>query len=542
MLKHLPDGRVLGHFEHRTTWNVDPVLLAAPNQVRHFGLFPRSLAQLIGHYDIQELHLTLTRGKWRTSSWGYSPVSSPPGAEFWVWFLPDTQNIDYQWKGVVNGVSGLMCASLNSIDSSSTYQPLLSFRPEGALLGNVSSTLLRYSALPREAVCTENLTPWTKLLPCGQNAGLGSLYVATRLYDSDYHSMGLHVKPVCMDSECNRVRTELHQTLTVVFRPERKEQKIFWSLRSLFTTKLRSHCPLADESKIFVDITGIELSEMKLSPLPSEIIHNFLYGQDTEIAVFDIANLTAQSNLDVSFEWKVPFIPEMKALPLLHVQRYITGSGLERGGLVTEISNLDPVNSLKVVFFDMVPWYLRILLHTRDIDCVHEVNGKSCKDNVVLSQYFMQAKDRQRPYTTELLLSLPPSSKFTLSIQFLRAFLKWNEYPPDASHGFYVNSAVLTTVLSQCLNCSFPPSMMRDKITNHESNLPLRVHTEALLVLLPTPDFSMPYNVICFVSTVIAIGFGSLFNLTTKTLKPEVAKNDSGILQRLLSVLRRSRE
>ena len=61
---------------------------------------------------------------------------------------------------------------------------------------------------------------------------------------------------------------------------------------------------------------------------------------------------------------------------------YISGSGLERGGLVTEISNLDSVNPLKVLFFDMVPWYLRILLHTRDIDCVHEVNGKSCKDNV----------------------------------------------------------------------------------------------------------------------------------------------------------------
>ena len=37
---------------------------------------------------------------------------------------------------------------------------------------------------------------------------------------------------------------------------------------------------------------------------------------------------------------------------------------------------------------------------------------------------------------------------------------------------------------------------------------------------MPTPDFSMPYNVICFVCTVIAIAFGSIFNLTTRTLKP----------------------
>lgn len=29
--------------------------------------------------------------------------------------------------------------------------------------------------LPHEAVCTENLTPWLRLLPCGDQAGLASL-------------------------------------------------------------------------------------------------------------------------------------------------------------------------------------------------------------------------------------------------------------------------------------------------------------------------------------------------------------------------------
>ena len=47
MLKHLPDGRVLGHFEHRTTWNVDPVLLAAPNQGKNILIhFVHSRSQI----------------------------------------------------------------------------------------------------------------------------------------------------------------------------------------------------------------------------------------------------------------------------------------------------------------------------------------------------------------------------------------------------------------------------------------------------------------------------------------------------------------
>ena len=48
----------------------------------------------------------------------------------------------------------------------------------------------------------------------------------------------------------------------------------------------------------------------------------------------------------------------------------------------------------------------------------------------------------------------------------------------------------------------------------------------------------MPYNVICFVCTVIAIGFGSIFNLTTRRLEPATAENSQGILQRIISKLK----
>merc|ERR1719510_1821012 len=49
----------------------------------------------------------------------------------------------------------------------------------------------------------------------------------------------------------------------------------------------------------------------------------------------------------------------------------------------------------------------------------------------------------------------------------------------------------------------------------------LQLYTESLLVSLPTPDFSMPYNVICLACTVVALAFGPLLNLTTKTLQVE---------------------
>ncbi|PIO52434.1 hypothetical protein TELCIR_26260, partial [Teladorsagia circumcincta] len=51
---------------------------------------------------------------------------------------------------------------------------------------------LRYSAVGKETVCTENMTPWKKLLPCKQN-GLVTLLNPLKLYESVYHAMGLEL-------------------------------------------------------------------------------------------------------------------------------------------------------------------------------------------------------------------------------------------------------------------------------------------------------------------------------------------------------------
>ena len=44
------------------------------------------------------------------------------------------------------------------------------------------------------------------------------------------------------------------------------------------------------------------------------------------------------------------------------------------------------------------------------------------------------------------------------------------------------------------------------------------VRTTSLLLSLPTPDFSMPYNVIILTCTVVALCFGSMFNLLSRRI------------------------
>jgi phosphatidylinositol glycan class T len=69
----------------------------------------------------------------------------------------------------------------------------MTFRPEGSLPDWPLRHELRHASLPSEHVCTENLTPFLKLLPCKSLSGIATLLNPHRLFDADWHGMGVHV-------------------------------------------------------------------------------------------------------------------------------------------------------------------------------------------------------------------------------------------------------------------------------------------------------------------------------------------------------------
>lgn len=85
--------------------------------------------------------------------------------------------------------------------------------------------------------------------------------------------------------------------------------------------------------------------------------------------------------------------------------------------------------------------------------------------------------------------------------------------------------------MAQTSSSSFP--------CKEESSYFMRVYTEPLLVNLPTPDFSMPYNVICLTCTVVAVGYGSLYNLLTRSF--QIEEPSPGLAKRLANIIRRMR-
>ncbi|XP_074644779.1 GPI-anchor transamidase component PIGT-like isoform X2 [Tubulanus polymorphus] len=511
LIKHLPNGQLYLNFQFSTIWNSTSSGELHEND--HYHLFPKSLGEILAKYSVQELHLSLTQGTWRYGNWGYPIQSAPPGAELLVWFLPSaTSKI---WTELNNALSGQICASLNFMDAKSTVIPKWSFRPRGATHKNYKRLFrhVRYAALPREVVCTENLTPWKKLLPCSSKVGLATLFNAVKLYDSKYHSLSINVRSVCHNTNCSQTSLELVQSLAVVFDlPAKNFGRADWSFKKLFGRMLASTCPLAKTSYIYVDATNNQSSAPYHLTVEPTLRRTFTRGGYTrQVAVYDIHDVIGRErlvNLGANFDHAVKFV-DVKPLPL-YAHRFTTGYGQETGGISTQIYNNND-QELSIIYMESAPWYIQVFLHTMKI----ESNGQIINATRI---HYEPGQTRKKPYLLEVVFTLPPRSVTKFSIEFERALLKWTEYPPDANHGFYINSAVISCILPDGRfyeAASIHNSIMANSFEDN-STFFVRLHTESLLVSLPTPDFSMPYNVICLVCTVVAIAFGSVHNMTTR--------------------------
>ena len=100
----------------------------------------------------------------------------------------------------------------------------MTFEPAGDHANSSLSTLhLLHGTLPREVVCTENLTPFLKLLPCKGKAGISTLLDGHKLFDASWQTMSIDVRPVCPahGPECY---IEMEQTVDMVLDIERSKR------------------------------------------------------------------------------------------------------------------------------------------------------------------------------------------------------------------------------------------------------------------------------------------------------------------------------
>ncbi|KAH7576369.1 hypothetical protein ACOSQ2_003552 [Xanthoceras sorbifolium] len=563
LLKPLPDRKVLAHFHFESR---------APPSIsfgRHHHLFPKAISQLVKKFRVKEMELSFTQGRWRYEQWGgFDPISSnnakPPGVELWAVFDVPQSQVDASWKNLTHALSGLFCASINFLESSTTYSaPEWAFRPDS---GN-----LRYGTLPREAVCTENLTPWLKLLPCRDKAGLSALMDRPSIYRGFYHSQRLHLTATGSSSQEVDSGTVLEQTLTVVLQPiswrtgksyvDKANSQPSWSISSIFGRKVNGKCVLAKSSNVYLQFEKGLVGELKnlhkenadsetnklaskdflsypsfeLSVNPDKVFEEVdnLHSKSTSVLYeFSVEKYNDSHPLDLGLTWKIPVVWSCQQAPL-HASRFLMGSGNERGAIAiylkpTELSEglkksniVDKSCELRVNVFQVVPWYIKVYYHTLQVF----VNQQSrAVADVMEKIHVSPSKDKISPGVMEMILKLPCGlESAALNLEFDKGFLHIDEYPPDANQGFDIPAAIISypdfhASMRFSEDGSLDKSPMFSKF--QEKSLVLS-YTEILLVPLTTPDFSMPYNVITITCTVFALYFGSLLNVLRKRVDEE---------------------
>ncbi|KEY69454.1 hypothetical protein S7711_01996 [Stachybotrys chartarum IBT 7711] len=517
-LRPLPLSSLLASFNFRSTTSVSDF------DSHNFRLFPRSLGQILQHAGTRELHLRFTLGRWDAEKWGARPWDGTreggTGVELWAWLDAETDEAaDEQWLTLTNALSGLFCASLNFIDETRTIRPVMSFQPEGHHPNTTLSNMrLLHGVLPHEVVCTENLTPFLKLLPCKGKAGIASLLDGHKLFDASFQSMAIDVKPVCLPgAECV---LELEETVDMVLdvnrskRPQSKpppahelkcdtskpyhsDNTCFpadhlegqdWTLSQVFGRPMQGTCPLTDADVPPVCLHIPESRKVLSTEGTRETRSNggstrcYYPTPDSEFTL----ELSKPESLGDGVQELVE--PET---PLLFAERSFTGHGQEHGGVQAILTN-PGAHEVEFVYMESLPWFMRIYLHTLST----RISGSpaNTSSDIIKEIYYRPALDRVRGTQLELLVRIPPRCTVFLTYDFEKSILRYTEYPPDANRGFDVAAAVITT--------------LRPKVMN--------LRTTSLLLYLPTPDFSMPYNVIIFTSTAIALSFGGLYNILVR--------------------------
>lgn len=565
-LQPLPLGALRASFDFRSNESVTSF------EKQNFRFFPRSLGQILQHANTKELHLRFSTGRWNPDIWGARPWQGKKeggtGVELWAWIEAESDEESFEkWTTLTQSLSGLFCASINFIDSTRTTRPVSSFSLEGHHNDPEGRLRLLHGVLPGEVVCTENLTPFLKLLPCKGKAGIASLLDGHKVFDASWQSMSIDIRPVCLAGldECH---IEMSQTIDMVLDIERAKrprdnpiprpvpadqlkcdeskpyhshdtcypidlaEELGWSIEEVFGRKIPGTCPLIDdewkplclhvphERKVYVPFGAFEVKS-SAGEVSGE--HRCYHFRPDEVFDLEVVphRLTSKPPL--------PHEP-------LRAERTIVGHGAAKGGIRTILNNPSPFAPVQLVYFETLPWFMRPFIHTLKADITSAPSSSSDSPNsstsnwdVIKELYYRPAIDRTRGTQLELLLSIPPLTTVALTYDFDKAILRYTEYPPDANRGFNVAPAVLKILNPHHSNI------------NTQSTTPwsgagdgnVYIRTTSLLLTLPTPDFSMPYNVIILTSTVMALAFGSIFNLLVRRFvgADEVQGWDLGVLR-----------
>eukprot|EP00834_Sanchytrium_tribonematis_P000318 NODE_6_length_70510_cov_1.054395.p23 type:complete len:374 gc:universal NODE_6_length_70510_cov_1.054395:65720-64599(-) len=333
------------------------------------------ISDIMTKLNVSELQLQFGKGLSPKLDRNWMNNISPVGANILV-------NSKTSLKQIYSVLSGIFCASLTSIESVNKF-------------GNYF-----HGRLPQEAVCTENLTPFIKLLPCSKRMGLAELLNPLALFDGYYYSMSL------------KSTLKNGSYVTNIF----------------FQSILRKEQHKTLNSLLKLEISGIETCP----PLALNIKYEPFKPFDVKSRLKDGVFLL--ENIDVS---PISELSKMETYHNFVSSSWLGGFGDDSGKLITVLRNNNDF-PLALEYYEQIPWYFRLYLHTS------KWKLSSGNETFLENFLFLPSKDRIQPAVLHYFLKVPAKSELTFSIEFEKGFLRYKEYKPDAHRGLDFGYIVLT--------------------------------------------------------------------------------------------------
>mmetsp|Transcript_35558 Transcript_35558/g.101165 ORF Transcript_35558/g.101165 Transcript_35558/m.101165 type:complete len:651 (+) Transcript_35558:59-2011(+) len=547
---HSP-GLFLARFDFEIEANLSPEFRAD-----QFDLFPKSIGKLLNaHQSIVSFEAALTQGRWKDEEWGPPPREFRPPGALLVSAIDsdDSGEVSLAWKYLISALSGSLCASFEGMDpdlgaSSSRGRPL-------GVPWAESGNQLRFATLPYEPVCTENLTPWMKLLPCGDQAGLARLISPIPIAESPLVTLSLSV-------HVQESKVVLQASLDVVL-PLSSAALGFSGWFGADATYVP--CPASDSSS--VRLWSHDQPTLDLLNTTAPVTVGPLAGSDGYVVAFRMQDFTQlKGSIDVPTKGAQGPAPWSGALSgrqhlssdRLSVMRDLLSqegkSERTHGRYLLRFTNPGTGVMRRVLFMDQLPFFIRPLWHTFHATfqgpsgAVEEAAGVAAMQRLELQ--FVPSDGGKLPTEVFLSVDVPAGGTVNIFMDVLKNFLQLREFSSACEKGFDVGSAAWLeqelphgTGGSKPQIKTEPPRVSRAafiaSLAQTGSEWRLRF-TEGLLVLVPMPDFSMPFNVLALTSTAITFFFGSIFRLTAAGRLPHwVLKKEDVKGSRFKSVFRR---
>jgi len=476
--------------------------------------------------DIQllEFVLHLSSGSWSSELWGKNPAPAPTGLFLWARFAEgNDRDIISAWTRLSHQLGALFGFPVHGI--------LTSIEKRDYGFKSLHSIHDRVHRLPRESVCSDTVFRWIKHLPC-TDKGLAAIFSAQTVAKEPYISLGIRAKRT-QDNDNASTITEVDVDV---------EYTVTTALRNPLADVLRldyrlSACPFANVSRVVV---ARRSESHKMSSVET-------HPQSWQAKFYDIAELTARQSPRTTLrsllnDKEKSFAEQTQAVDSeqIQVDSFIAGSGFTRRSIVIQLSNIHPTANASTLVFQPLPAFVRPYLHQLHIKVRHldtkSVSPCSITEGCVCATLeSIEDGDADKGFMFQLIIKA--RSLIVISFEVDLVFQHVDEFPPDAHRAIEVpGCTVIYSPNDGCLRHFAPVQGCRSRggtlcrcqeydwlgllsMPSHQQEQEQCnvIYADHLLTYMPTPDFSMPYNVAVMTSTTIALFTGSLIGLVTRT-------------------------